>query len=227
MGGAARVLRETWERGVVVERSAHTGMPRWPSAVALLGIGVSYVLLSQQLSLGPRGLLLLVIVVILVPLYVAHTAGRQRTARWLALGLNCLVTLAVASSAALLVVTLPSRVTPARTLLRDAALIWFTNVVVFALWYWELDGGGPAQRRRHAHTSEDFLFPQMGGGSGETSDWSPTFLDYLFLAFNTSTAFSPTDTAVLSHRAKVLMMAQSLVSLLVIAVLVARAINNL
>jgi uncharacterized membrane protein len=109
-----------------------------------------------------------------------------------------------------------------------AAPIWISNVVTFAVWYWEIDGGGPAQRRMDAHTSEDFLFPQMAQQDGkQATGWSAGFLDYLFLAFNTSTAFSPTDTAVLSQRAKVLTMVQSLLSLVIVLVLVGWAINTL
>jgi uncharacterized membrane protein len=99
-------------------------------------------------------------------------------------------------------------------------------VVTFAVWYWSIDGGGPAQRHREEHVSEDFQFPQMNSEGKTTRVWSPGFLDYLFLAFNTSTAFSPTDTAFLSQRAKVLMMVQALLSLLILAVLVGRAINT-
>jgi uncharacterized membrane protein len=110
-------------------------------------------------------------------------------------------------------------------LLRDAALIWIINVVTFALWYWEIDGGGPLMRKVRPHEAKDFLFPQQAWGEAET--WSPRFLDYLFLAFNHSTAFSPTDTAVLSRRAKVLVMIQASLSLMAIAVLIAKAINSL
>jgi uncharacterized membrane protein len=114
------------------------------------------------------------------------------------------------------------------SVLVDAALIWASNVVTFAVWYWEIDGGGPAERRMDAHTSEDFVFPQLARQEGrEVTGWAPGFLDYLFLAFNTSTAFSPTDTPVLSQRAKVLTMIQSVLSLVVILVLVGWAINTL
>lgn len=116
---------------------------------------------------------------------------------------------------------------PALTLLGDAALIWAMNVITFAVWYWEIDGDGPASRRRDRHASEDFLFPQIARDRDEARDWSPGFVDYLFLAFNTSTAFSPTDTAILSRRAKVTTMAQSLISLAVVAVLIGRAVNTL
>jgi len=118
-------------------------------------------------------------------------------------------------------------VTSAPALLSDAALLWIINVATFSVWYWETDGGGPARRRREGHRSEDFLFPQMNLGGEAARAWSTGFLDYLFLAFNTSTAFSPTDTAVLSRRAKVLMMMQALLSLVILAVLVSWAINAL
>jgi hypothetical protein len=106
------------------------------------------------------------------------------------------------------------------TALRDAGLIWLANVVTFVVWYWEIDEGGPGRRRSDAHESEDFQFPQDQNGS---SGWSPDFADYLFLAFNQSTAFGPTDTSVMSKRAKILSMVQALFSLLIIAVVVARA----
>ncbi len=104
--------------------------------------------------------------------------------------------------------------------------LWITNVLVFALWYWKLDAGGPLGRERaKGRVESSFLFPQML--ADENSSWSPNFMDYLFLAFNTSTAFSPTDTAVLSRWAKAGMMAQSLISLSIIALLAARAVNIL
>jgi uncharacterized membrane protein len=112
-------------------------------------------------------------------------------------------------------------------LLRDAALIWLVNTMTFALWYWELDGGGPSRRLHQGYASRDFVFPQKAGPAADDQRWCPRFIDYLFLAFNTSTAFSPTDTLVLSPRAKLLMMIQSLISLVVLAVIAARAINTL
>jgi len=145
----------------------------------------------------------------------------------LGFGVIGLVTLAVVASVFLLVSSSLGGRLSAPALLQDAALLWVINVATFAVWYWEIDGGGPAQRRREGHVSEDFLFPQMNLDDKSARDWSPGFLDYLFLAFNTSTAFSPTDTAFLSQRAKVLMMVQALLSLLILAVLVSRAINAL
>jgi hypothetical protein len=122
--------------------------------------------------------------------------------------------------------------TPARLLLSAAAL-WLSNLLIFASWYWRLDAGGPnARDLRESHTDGAFLFPQMTltpelreeMGEGH---WRPGFVDYLFLAFNTSTAFSPTDVPVLSRWAKGLMMIQATISLATIALLAARAVNIL
>jgi hypothetical protein len=205
----------------------HSGLPRWPAAVALLGVGALYAVISGGLTLGPRAFLLGLVAVLLVPLLSAHLRGSHSLARVFGFGVIGLVTLAVVVSVFLLVSSSLGGGTSAPALLRDAALLWVINVATFAVWYWEIDGGGPARRRRRGHVSEDLLFPQMNLGDKAARDWSPGFLDYLFLAFNTSTAFSPTDTAFLSRRVKVLMMVQALLSLLILAVLVSRAINTL
>jgi hypothetical protein len=117
--------------------------------------------------------------------------------------------------------------TPAPALLQDAALLRVINLVMFAVWYWEINGGGPAQPRQKGHVGQNCLFPQMNLLEKTTRVCSAGFLDYLFVASNTSTTFSPTDTAVLSQRAKVLMMVQALLPMLILAVLVSRAVNTL
>ena len=104
--------------------------------------------------------------------------------------------------------------------------IWAINIIAFALWYWSLDRGGPAARGLTHRTHPDFLFVQMST-PGSPPDWSPGFVDYLFLAFTNATAFSPTDTMPLTGRAKIMMMAQSSISLLTIALVAARAVNIL
>jgi hypothetical protein len=202
-------------------------VPRWPVVAAFLVVNVAYALLPDRLRIGPRWLLIALTLILYIVLHVVHRLEMYHATRLLGVGLTALLTAAIASSAGLLVIRLPEGRTPPRDLLIDAALIWGGNLVVFAVWYWEIDAGGPLKRRRGYHTSTDFLFPQMAMGDAAPSGWSPEFLDYLFLAFNTSAAFSPTDTLVLSHRAKVLMMSQSLVSLVVVGVLIARAINTL
>ena len=144
-----------------------------------------------------------------------------------------IMTLAMIGSLWLLVSRLPQHKETPAELLSAATALWIDNVLVFASWYWRLDAGGPAQRDlRGSHTDGAFLFPQMTlmpelrKEMGE-DEWSPGFVDYLFLAFNTSTAFSPTDVPVLSRWAKVLMMIQAIISLLTIALLAARAVNIL
>jgi hypothetical protein len=149
------------------------------------------------------------------------------------LAVSVALTLGLIISLILLVGALPMRKTAPETLLVSAASLWATNILVFALWYWRLDAGGPHKRDKRArHSNGAFLFPQMmmsekalreAGQQG----WSPNFIDYLFLAFNTNTAFSPTDTPALTRWAKGLMMLQSLLSLLIIALLAARAVNLL
>jgi uncharacterized membrane protein len=113
-----------------------------------------------------------------------------------------------------------------RPLVYASVPIWLTNVIVFGLWYWELDRGGPAQRQLPGHRGPDFLFPQMST-PGSAPGWTPDFLDYLYTSFTNATAFSPTDTMPLTAWAKVLMMLQSLASLVTVAVVVSRAVNIL
>jgi hypothetical protein len=153
--------------------------------------------------------------------------------RILGFTVTSVVTLGMIVSVVLLVTALPQHKESPTELLTSAASLWATNVLVFTLWYWRLDAGGPHSRdRRLGHTDGSFLFPQMTmtpdikAAAGETN-WSPNFFDYLFLAFNTSTAFSPTDVPVLARWAKILMMLQSVISLTVLALLAARAVNIL
>jgi len=146
---------------------------------------------------------------------------------------DALLTAGLIVSVIFLVSALPAHKETPLQLLVSAASLWVTNILVFALWYWRLDAGGPNQRdARAGHCDGDFLFPQMtmteqALKEAGQENWSPNFVDYLFLAFNTSTAFSPTDAPVLARWAKVLMMLQSLLSLLIIALLAARAVNIL
>lgn len=146
---------------------------------------------------------------------------------------NFVITLSLCGSLALLVAALPARKEAPATLLLSALLLWCANILVFSLWYWRLDGGGPASRQKRApFGSRAFLFPQLQIESGErklmgAEHWTPRFVDYLFFAFNTSTAFSPTDTLVLQGWAKLMMMGQASISLLVLVLLVARGINVL
>ena len=123
-------------------------------------VSTLYAVISETLTFGPRAFLLALVSVLLVPLVSAHQQGRHRLARLLGLGLVSLVTVAVVVSVFLLISSLLGGQTPALALLQDAGILWIINVVTFAVWYWEIDGGGPAQRHREGHVSEDFLFPR-------------------------------------------------------------------
>jgi len=206
---------------------------RWPAILAGLAIGVLFYAMPASLTFGPDWLMLVLIVIFAVPSSLAHKAGRADVNEILAYSLLGIVTLAVLSSLVLLVTRLPAHKDSPVELLRAAAALWIANILVFASWYWRLDGGGPNARDKHGvHTDGAFLFPQMMMDQekrrqmGEDA-WSPGFVDYLFLAFNTSTAFSPTDVPVLSRWAKAMMIVQSLISLATVALLAARAVNIL
>jgi hypothetical protein len=200
--------------------------PRWPAFLAMGADALIHYALPERLSVGPRWLLFAVILVMLIPITFTYRQGRYDITRILTFVVLGVLTLALIGSLGLLVQGLPRHLDPPSTLLRSATLLWITNVIVFALWYWKLDAGGPLGRE-DPDSESSFLFPQMTRPQALVSRWSPMFMDYLFLAFNTSTAFSPTDTSVLSRWAKVLMMLQSLISLSIIALLAARAVNIL
>jgi len=207
--------------------------PRWPATLALLAIGGLRFALPESLSYGPDWLLLVVLIVLAIPIAFAHRRGLNTLNRILGIVVTSIVTLDMIWSLGLLISALPAHRQSPVTLLQSAAALWIANILVFASWYWRLDGGGPTAREmRGVHTDGAFLFPQMTLDQqariamGEQC-WNPGFVDYLFLAFNTSTAFSPTDVPVLSRWAKVLMMIQSLISLATIALLAARAVNIL
>jgi uncharacterized membrane protein len=164
------------------------------------------------------------------PIVISHRRGNQRLNNLLGYIAESVVTLFLLSSVAMLLRSLPRHEIVPVVLLRSAVMLWICNVAIFALWYWRLDAGGPyARQKQENHREGAFLFPPMtkDGLKAAGGQWSPRFVDYLFLSFNTSTAFSPTDTSVISRWAKVLVMVQSLLSLAIVVVLAARAVNIL
>jgi hypothetical protein len=208
--------------------------PIWPPLVAMLAIGGLYSALPSSLLAGaPPWLLVAIVVALLVPMVILHYIGNHALHQRLGYVLNSIVTAALILALALLLWEVTQHEVAPPQLLRSAASLWLANILIFASWYWRLDGGGPHKRARTVgHSDGAFLFPQMTmppeakAAAGE-KEWEPNFVDYLFLAFNTSTAFSPTDVPVLSRWAKSIMMVQALISLLVIALLAGRAVNIL
>jgi len=207
--------------------------PRWPALVAVLAVGGLYTALPRNLIVGPRWAFIFIVVLMLVPTVVSQYKEYHLVNRVMGFAVSGVVTIGMIASVILLILALPQRTETPQELLTSAAILWLTNILVFALWYWRLDAGGPHGRdKRRVHTDGAFLFPQMTLSPEIKREmrehtWSPNFFDYLYLAFNTSTAFSPTDTPVLARWGKVLMMLQSVISLTVLALLAARAVNIL
>lgn len=210
--------------------------PRWPAAVAVLSAVGLHFALPASLRFGPPWVGAGVVIgTVAFGLWAAST-GRYRLNQRLGYLLATTLTIALVFGVVRLVFGVIAKVEPPVVMLRSAAILWLTNIVTFALWYWRLDAGGPLARAKSAKhrgpRSGAFLFPQMMEIAEElpdeiTDSWRPHFVDYLFLSFNTSTAFSPTDVPVLSRWAKVLTMVESLISLTTVIVLVARGINTL
>lgn len=210
------------------ERDPEDMAPRWAAILAIAASGVLYLVLPQALIVGPSWLLLVIEAVFLLPIVGSLVVDRglsHKNIRRLVLVLLGIITLALAISILLLIVTLPKDL-HATVLLRSAALLWFLNILVFSLWYWEIDGGGPLKRYQSKHQAADFMFPQQAPGTND-ENWAPHYMDYFFLAFTNATALSPADTYPLTRTAKAFMMIEAVLSMTVIVLLAARAINIL
>lgn len=207
------------------------GEHRLPAAVAVLCMVVLQVILPQTLAPTPHFLLPAIEVAVFVVLVIGNPTRlvkQSKALRFAALTLVVVNSVAVAWSVFLLVHELlyPVGHFSGVQLLAWGIVIWLTNVIVFALWYWETDRGGPASRANACHDHVDFLFTQMTlDDSMGHRDWEPGFVDYFYLSFTNATAFSPTDTLPLTRWAKLTMLAQSAISLITVALVVARAVN--
>jgi hypothetical protein len=207
--------------------------PRGQAVLAFLAICAIYLALPRNLVVGPVWLLPTLIVVLLVPTMMSHRIGKQSVNRTLGFIINGITTLALIGSVILLVRTLPAHRESPLQLLRSGGLLWLTNVIVFALWYWRLDGGGPTLRAKEKKFgSTSFLYPQMQiphdeRGQFECMRWRPRFIDYLFVAFTQSSTFGPTDAPLLARWAKVLAMVQILISLTIVVLLISQAVGVL
>ena len=208
------------------------GESRWPVAAAMVvAIGLQ-VALPDRLTLVSRWLMPTLEAGLLLVLIAASPFRFNRESRRLRAGsltLSALVTLANGWSALRLCDELVSGRAGenAGPLLSTGAAIWLTNVIAFGLWYWQFDRGGPAARANARQPNPDFLFPQMQAQQLSPPDWEPAFVDYLYLSFTNATAFSPTDVMPMSRWAKLTMLLQSLVSLVTVALVIARAVNIL
>lgn len=205
----------------------------WPAWVALLVIAILYEALPSIFYWGPRGLMITLVIVLIATGIVAFWNNMLTTTRYLGLLVNVIITIyLIAALTRLLQAVFEGHIGP-HHLFASAIALWIANVLIFALWYWKVDAGGPLKREfiDNAHITA-FLFPQAQISFFGKNDlpkslenWRPQFIDYLFLSFNTSAAFSPTDTPVLSRWAKIMSMLQALLSLTIVLVLAARAIS--
>ncbi len=212
--------------------------PFWPAELTVLAAIGLQLLLPARLTIGPSWLvpalegLLLLGMFIFIPNQVEDEHPRRRR---MALSLTAFVSAAnIYSLVALTHYLLHHPQSEAgkasyngRELIISGVLIWLTNFLIFALWYWEMDRGGPGRRAAGHDTAPDFLFPQMSDDRIEPVGWRPAFIDYLYVSLTNATAFSPTDTMPLTPMAKGIMGIQSLVSLVTIGLIVSRAVNIL
>jgi hypothetical protein len=208
------------------------GEARLPVAVAMVAAIALQAVLPDDVAIRPRWPLTSVEGALLVALMVYNPVRMKRThpvARIASLVLIVLMTAANAFSAGRLIDAILSRQigNDAIQLFGGGAAIYLTNIVAFALWYWEYDRGGPVARADARDPHPDFLFPQMANPEVADPDWEPTFIDYLYVSFTNATAFSPTDTMPLSRWAKSLMALQSTIALAALALVIARAVNIL
>ena len=219
-------VKPAWRRRTV-------GEPRWQvAACTAVAIGLQVAVPGRLVVLRPVWVLPALEGVLLLALVLAnpHRINRQsRVLRMLGLALATLISFANAWSVVSLAEGLVrgTEGENAGPLLVTGGAIWLTNVIVFALWYWEFDRGGPAARALGTDPYPDFLFVQMTSPQLAPPDWEPAFADYLYLAFTNAAAFSPTDVMPLSRWAKLAMTVQSAVSILTVALIVARAVNIL
>jgi uncharacterized membrane protein len=203
----------------------------WPAQVTILAAIALQLALPARLTVGPSWLVpglegaLLLGMFMATPNQLEHEHPRRRR---VALGLTAFVSAAnIYSLGALTHYLLHHNVNRGNELIVSGVLIWLTNFLIFGLWYWETDRGGPGRRAAGHDRAPDFLFPQMQDDRIEPFDWRPQFVDYLYVSLTNAAAFSPTDTMPLTHTAKVIMGIQSLVSLVTIGLIVSRAVNIL
>lgn len=213
-------------------RRATAGETRWPAAGVVVGTLALQLALPDRVVLRPWWLLPAVSVLLLVALLLINP-GRMgefsRVERIVSLVLLALVSATTAASAVRLVLGIVqgSFSGHAPQVLVSGAIVYWTNIVVFSLWYWEFDRGGPARRAKGRAEFPDLQFPQMDSPELTSQDWEPRYADYLYLSFTNSTAFSPTDVMPLRIWAKLTMMVQAGVSLLLAVMVFAWAVGAL
>ncbi|GAA2659148.1 hypothetical protein [Paractinoplanes durhamensis] len=216
-------VRPAWRR---ITEAEH----RWPAAIAWIALITLQWLLPDRLTFGPRWLVPTAEILVAVVLIAANPVRMKRDTpqlRMLALGLITLASLGNGWSVAMLIRDIVSGhdVGSAGQLLATGGAIYLMNVLCFAVWFWELDRGGPVARLQGIDPYPDFLFPVMTSPELAPKDWAPQFVDYLYVSFTNATAFSPTDTLPMSRGAKFGMAIESAIALVTAALVIAKAVN--
>ena len=217
------------------DQQPRQGERRLPMAIAVLAAGGLFLFIPGDFRMSDAGYLayILLLVAFLVVLIVGDPGRIDRESRWLRLvtGLMILtITVGVAVSAVRLVIGILQKAsfTSPGELLAIGAIAWISNVIAFAFWYWHLDRGGPAARARGAsEVRPAFRFPEESLPDTVGPGWFPQYVDYFALSFNTATAFSPTDVSAIRHWSKLMLILEAGISLIVVVLVVARAVNIL
>ena len=220
----SKVKRRHWHR-------PHDGEHRFPvSLIALIVIGLQYEL-PDKLSLSFQHIICLIEALLLALLFILSPKRIHKhhsPTRNLSIALTTIMTISNTASAVMLIQNLISGgISSATDLLASGGSIWLTNIVIFSLWFWDLDRGGPGARAEAREEHPDFIFPQMSDPDYAPNHWHPNFFDYLYMSFTNASAFSPTDVLPLTRWAKMLMLVQSVTSLLTVGLVIARAVNIL
>jgi hypothetical protein len=222
------------EPDVSPQTGARTGESRWPMALAALAAGGLRAVLPPELRSGDARWAFGVVVFALLVILIVGDPGRiDRDSRWLRAltgTLIGLISVVNASAAVRLVAGIIDDAkfsNDANILLASGGAIWLANVLAFGLWYWDLDRGGAAARARGQGHQPAFVFPEMAHAQYVGADWYPKFVDYLHLSFTTATAFSPADVSAIRSWAKLMMISEAAISLVVAVLVISRAVNIL
>lgn len=211
--------------------STNSGELRWPVSLATILVITLQLLLPDRLSLNFQDFILIIEILLVLFIIISNPnrIAQHKSHLWYSgIALNLVMTISnIAGVIKLIDLLVNGKISDPTQLLFSGGSIWISNMVIFSLWYWEIDGGGAGYRFQSEKYTPDFLFTQMSNPQFAKPNWKPVYLDYFYLSLTNSSAFSPTDVLPLSRIAKSLMSIQSLISMLTLLLIVARAVNIL
>jgi hypothetical protein len=233
-GGVAWGKQRAGPSPVAPPRAAERGEHWWPVALAIIAVAGLHVALPAKYRVNPPWVAPVVLLILLAVLIIGDPGRIDRQKPWLRVTTSAMITLltlanlfAAGRLVGAIITVNKIFATNALALLATGAMIWATNVIAFGLWYWDLDRGGAAARAHHPQPAPAFVFPEMQHTGYTSAGWVPKFADYLSLSFWTATAFSPTDVSAIRRWAKLMMITEAAVSLVIGILVIARAVNIL